>query len=107
MSEQITVKIAVAGEVREVTADITPAGHAITGDIFAATIGRGAARYSSPVLLWPVQDGKVHGGCKVTTDEQGRQWQYHLQTCVRNRQARIVGFVATVGLTNHVGQARY
>jgi hypothetical protein len=75
---------------------------------FVATIGRGVARYPDTLTLWLVQEGqKAHRGNYTTVDAEGRTWQFHLSTCVRNRQARIVGFADTAGITNSADQTRH
>src|SRR4029077_15075707 len=52
-------------------------------------IGRGSARYPATLLLNRLYDGdrKPFGTTEVT-DSEGRRWTFHLQTCIRNRQAR-------------------
>jgi hypothetical protein len=50
-------------------------------------------------------DRKPFGTTEVT-DSEGRRWTFHLQTCIRNRQACITGWADTAGVTNDHDQTR-
>ena len=114
-SQAFNVTITVAGQTRTVRAepfpnqeddtDTQPWRAVIPG--FVAVIGRGAARYPAFILLdrWRGGD-RPRPGTTTVTDEHGRQWTYHLQTCVRNRQAQITGWADTAGITNYYDQTR-
>lgn len=114
-SQAFNVTITVASQTRTVRAepfpnreddtDTQPWRAVIPG--FVAVIGRGAARYPAFILLDRWRDGdRPRPGTTRVTDEHGRQWTYHLQTCVRNRQARITGWADTTGITNYHDQTR-
>ena len=79
--QTITLPVTVAGETREIT--ITPylsdPDRAFTGAIFAARIGAGT---------------KVHRTGTVAYRRDG-EWKVGLSTCVRNRQAQIIGWADT------------
>lgn len=113
MSDTSTAPITINGVTRTVTIssytslDETHVAHTPWNSV-VATIGRGTARYPTALGLYPVRDGVPHHrGNTVTTDAEGRRWQYHLQTCVRNRQARIVGWNdGATAATNAVDQTR-
>lgn len=97
------------GETREVEAytwgdDFAHGVH--TDPIFVATVGRGIARYPASVRFSLVTDGKIFAGCTKVFDNQGNTFQYHLQTSVRNRPARIVGWADSKGITNYADQTR-
>lgn len=99
-----TVELTVGRETRTV-ALTTFGGHgpdlAERAYIFGvvATIGNGVARYPAEVMLWALDRHPNARGTKVT-DSAGRVWAYGLNTTVRNRQARLVGWTDTVGATN-------
>jgi hypothetical protein len=72
-----------------------------------ATIGRGSARYPDMLSLWPVTDKRpAIRGNEIATAADGSVWQYHYGTCVRNRQAQIVGWAADMPVTNEQNQTR-
>lgn len=109
---KITATIKVGGVAREVEVHAWGRGDSTEPEVavlhsVVGTIGRGAARYPTSLTLWRVEDGKrPHPGNEVTTDDAGRVWQYHYGTCIRNRQARIVGWADVAGITNTQDQAR-
>lgn len=96
------------GETRDVALRVAPAGHiAHTGSIFVSTIGRGGARYPASLDLWAVDDDHpAYRNNTVVTASDGTRWQYHLGTVTRNRQAQIVGWADTAGVTNEHDQTR-
>lgn len=107
------VKVSVAGEAREIEIDSylpldeAHNAHPTEWGLFVARIGLGAARYPTNLILFPVREGHPHHrGNEITTDTEGRKWQYHLGTCVRNRQATIVGWADVAGVTNYADQTR-
>jgi hypothetical protein len=70
-------------------------------------IGRGVARYPTTLILNRVREGdKPRQRTTKVTDTEGRNWDFHLGTCIRNRQALIVGWTDEVGATNHNDQER-
>jgi hypothetical protein len=75
---------------------------------FVATVGRGSARYPTALLLDRYREGinRPRRGTTTVTDSVGRVWTFHLGTCVRNRQARIIGWADTAGVTNYANQTR-
>lgn len=74
---------------------------------FVGSIGRGTARYPVTLTLFPLgPEQRPHGGNSVVTDADGHRWEYHLSTCIRNRQGRIVGWADTAGVTNAWDQTR-
>ncbi len=110
-------------EMLSTTAPITVAGHTQTvaiycyadnwdnggwtREIFTATIGRGKARYPASIRLFPLApDKKPSPGCRETVAANGIRFQYHLSTCIRNRQATINGWREREGITNKVSQER-
>lgn len=105
-----TAPITIAGTTREIeirsyAADWSNGGG--TDKLFTAVIGRGAARYPTSLRLFSVAEGtEPHRGNAVTTTADGARLQYHTQTCIRNRQARITGWAADLGVTNAVDQTR-
>ena len=111
---EITVTLNLFGESREVTVEGYVSYHDHPGTIWRAsvyglvgTIGRGAARYPTTLLLNRLYEGDNprNRGTQVT-DQLGRIWTYHLGTVIRNRQARIVGWLDTAGATNYQDQER-
>lgn len=73
----------------------------------AAVIGRGSKRYPTTLTLWKVTDAQPYlRGNGRTIDTDGVQWQFGFGTCVRNQQARIVGWADVVGIDNQVNQIR-
>jgi hypothetical protein len=71
------------------------------------TIGRGVARYPTTLLLNRVRDGdRPRPRTTKVTDTDGRKWDFHLGTVIRNRQAMIVGWSDEVGITNYNDQER-
>lgn len=107
----IRVSLTIGDETREVEVGsyVDPdETHAMHYGGVACRIGRGVARYPGTLTLWPIREGDrpVPRGNAVTTDEQGRRWHYHMGTSARNRQATIIGFADTVGLTNYNDQTR-
>jgi hypothetical protein len=102
-----TVQIAIAGVTR--TVELGRISTWDNGDSYTfvhgvvATIGRGSARYADTIRL--VSSTKNFRTNK-TTDSNGTVWQYHLNTCVRNHQARIVGWADQAPATNEYGNAR-
>lgn len=106
MGTKTTAEITIGRETRTVEVNVFE-GCGFTGLEFVATIGHGVARYPVSIKLFGLAEGEEpHRGNKVTVAASGERFQYHLGTCVRNRQARIVGFAATAGITNHVDQTR-
>lgn len=111
---EITVTLNLFGEQREVTVEGYVSYHDHPGTIWRAsvyglvgTIGRGAARYPTTLLLNRLYDGEsAFRRGTVVTDQLGRKWTYHLGTVIRNRQAQIVGWKDTVGATNYQTQER-
>jgi hypothetical protein len=104
------VEIEVGGVARTVTAasylslDET---HAIHVPGVVAVIGRGVARYPAQVTLHRRQPGSPQPrGTELVVDSEGREWTYHLGTCVRNRQARIVAWDDVEQVTNNADQSR-
>ena len=70
-------------------------------------IGRGVARSPTTLILNRVREGdKPRQRTTKVTDTEGRNWDFHLGTCIRNRQALIVGWTDEVGMTNHNDQER-
>lgn len=109
MTTTTKIQVELFGETRTVEASTygtTFDNGAWTENIFVATIGRGAARYPTAIRFSPVVNGKVFAGNTKVTDTEGRTFQFHTQTTIRNRQARIVGWATTAGITNHADQTR-
>lgn len=112
--ETITVTLDLFGEQREVTVEGYVSHHDHPGTIWRAsvyglvgTIGRGAARYPTTLLLNRLYDGdSAFRRGTVVTDQLGRKWTYHLGTVIRNRQATIVGWTDRAGATNYQDQER-
>jgi hypothetical protein len=100
-----TATINIAGV--EQTVEIDPyEGRAWVAGV-AAVVGRGVKKYPTSLTLWEVTDQRPHlRGNDLVVDSAGNRWQFHLTTCVRNRQARIVGWAAAVGIDNEVDQTR-
>ncbi len=109
-----TVEITEFGTTRTVeilplgSSDWTAAHGATTSyGVVVATIGRGVARYPDALRLFKLEEGQTaHRGNRTVTAANGLRFQYHLGTCIRNRQARIVGWADVAGITNHIDQAR-
>src|SRR5215472_2806125 len=100
MSETRTVKVTISlfGQTREIeTKGNLSRNPEREGTIwrapvpgFVAQIGRGVARYPVTLVLDRLYPGdRPRPGTTKLTDQLGRVFTYHLQTCVRNRQARI------------------
>jgi len=111
LTEQTTtVEITIAGDTRTVESHTYASldeTHAIHVNGVVATIGRGTARYPDTLTLHRLRAGdRPRPGTTKVTDSEGREWTYHTQTCVRNRQARIVGWADAAGVTNAVDQTR-
>lgn len=104
-----TVEITAFGQTRtlEIRSWGTTHGAHTTTDVFVATIGRGAARYPINLDLHKLADGATAPrGTTVVTAANGHRFTWHLGTTVRNRQARIVGWADTAGVTNAIDQTR-
>jgi len=111
MITKTTVDITVADETRNVAISYHRCEDGSIGNApvygVVGTIGRGSARYPTAVVLFSLAEGETpHRGNRVTTAADGSRWQYHMGTCIRNRQARIVGWADTAGITNSPNQAR-
>lgn len=109
--QRITVTITVGRETRTVQArtyyNLDEADRVSVVDRVVATIGNGVARYPDALRLSRLRDGdRPRPGTTKVTDTGGRVWTYHMGTCVRNRQARIVGWADTAGITNYHDQER-
>jgi len=105
-----TVTITVGRETRTIEASTRrniDETHFLAIDGVAGTIGAGSARYPATLLLHRLREGQsARSRGTLVTDSEGRQWTYHMQTCIRNRQARIVGWADTAGITNYQDQER-
>jgi hypothetical protein len=109
--QRITVTITVGRETRTVQArtfsNLEEANRVSVVDQVVATIGAGVARYPEFLYLSRLREGdRQRPGTTKVTDTDGRTWTYHMGTCVRNRQARIVGWADTAGITNYHDQER-
>lgn len=106
----VTVTLDLFGEQRTVelrNLNGEPAGHVAFIDGFVGTIGRGVARYETSLALWRIDEDKgPNRGNYVVTATDGTRWQFHLSTAIRNRQAQIVGWADTSGVTNDHDQRR-
>lgn len=108
--ETTTVTVTVGRETRTVEArafSTLDAAHSIFVDGVVASIGAGTARYPDMLRLARLQSGQAtpQGATRVV-DAEGREWSYHLATCIRNRQARIVGWADVLPVTNSHDQTR-
>lgn len=104
-----TATITLRGETREVEIELPryEGGRARVQDLVVATIGAGSARYPDALELWARKPGEAtpSGHTRVVAAD-GSEWSFHLGTCIRNRQARIVGWADSLGVTNAHSQER-
>lgn len=106
-TQDTTFTLNLFGEVRTVTARGGLLYDVVHIPGFVGTIGAGTARYPTSLTLWRITDDKpAYRGNFTVTAADGSVWQSNRTTVIRNRQAQIVGWADTAGVTNAQDQTR-
>lgn len=101
----LNLEITLFGETRTVEAVRGTTTAWVAG--LVARIGNGRANYPATLTLWEVTDERpAREGQRTVTADDGSVWKFHLGTCIRNRQARIIGWADVAGVTNAHDQTR-